>query len=89
MAPVSPPEGRGAAGGDWDEAAGGDGQRGSVGDNSGRGELDEWSTALDPKTFPFVTRIAADLGHHEDRDQFLTGLDLLLDGLRTQVATGS
>ena len=49
-------------------------------------EADQWA-ALDPQTFPFVTRISANLGHHDDRDQFLTGLDLLLDGLRTQAAT--
>lgn len=50
-----------------------------------RREGERWA-ALDPQTFPFVTRIAADLGDHDDRDQFLTGLDLLLDGLRAQVA---
>ncbi|MFI1991635.1 TetR/AcrR family transcriptional regulator [Actinoplanes sp. NPDC020271] len=46
-------------------------------------EARRWA-ALDPARFPFVTRIAADLGHHSDRDQFVTGLDLLLDGLRAQ-----
>ncbi|GLY02914.1 TetR/AcrR family transcriptional regulator [Actinoplanes sp. NBRC 101535] len=48
-------------------------------------EARQWA-ALDPRAFPFVTRIAADLARHDDREQFLTGLDLLLDGLRAQVA---
>lgn len=52
-----------------------------------REEAGKWA-ALDPAEFPFATRIAADLGHHDDRDQFHTGLDLLLDGLRAQVAAG-
>ncbi|WP_436533471.1 TetR/AcrR family transcriptional regulator [Actinoplanes sp. HUAS TT8] len=44
-------------------------------------EADRWA-ALDPATFPFITRIAAELGDHSDRDQFITGVDLFLDGLR-------
>ncbi|HWS36589.1 MAG TPA: TetR/AcrR family transcriptional regulator C-terminal domain-containing protein [Actinoplanes sp.] len=50
-------------------------------------EAERWA-ALDPAEFPFVTRIAPDLGRHDDRDQFRTGLDLLLDGLRAQRADG-
>jgi hypothetical protein len=49
-------------------------------------EAQRWA-ALDRQAFPFLTRVAADLAHHDDREQFLTGLDLLLDGLRAQVAT--
>ncbi|GAA1594646.1 TetR/AcrR family transcriptional regulator [Actinoplanes couchii] len=56
----------------------------STRDDMLRHEAQQWA-ALDPETFPFVTRIAEDLGHHDDRDQFLTGLDLILDGLRAQV----
>jgi AcrR family transcriptional regulator len=36
---------------------------------------------LDPADYPFLTRTTTDLRHHDDRDQFTTGLDLLLDGL--------
>jgi hypothetical protein len=40
---------------------------------------------LDPADYPFLTRTGADLRDHADRDQFTTGLDLLLDGLNTTV----
>jgi AcrR family transcriptional regulator len=36
---------------------------------------------LDPADYPFLTRTTTDLRDHDDRDQFTTGLDLLLDGL--------
>ncbi|SDS43008.1 TetR/AcrR family transcriptional regulator [Actinoplanes derwentensis] len=61
---------------------------GTTRDDLLRQEAQQWA-ALDPQTFPFVTGIAADLGNHDDRDQFLTGLDLLLDGLRSQVSATS
>lgn len=38
---------------------------------------------LDPADYPFLTRTTTDLREHDDRDQFITGLDLLLDGLNT------
>ncbi|MGW0656257.1 TetR/AcrR family transcriptional regulator [Streptomyces umbrinus] len=38
---------------------------------------------LDPADYPFLTRTTTDLRDHDDRDQFTTGLDLLLDGLNT------
>ncbi|SOD65995.1 transcriptional regulator, TetR family [Streptomyces sp. 1222.2] len=38
---------------------------------------------LDPTVYPFLTRSSAELRDHADRDQFTTGLDLLLDGLHT------
>lgn len=38
---------------------------------------------LDPADYPFLTRTTTDLRDHDDRDQFATGLDLLLDGLNT------
>ncbi|BCY10629.1 TetR/AcrR family transcriptional regulator [Actinoplanes sp. L3-i22] len=50
-------------------------------------EAERWA-ALDPARFPFITRIAAELGDHNDRDQFITGVDLFLDGLRAQDPTG-
>ncbi|MGC5343949.1 TetR/AcrR family transcriptional regulator C-terminal domain-containing protein [Streptomyces sp. DT171] len=36
---------------------------------------------LDPAEYPFLTRATTDLRDHDDRDQFITGLDLLLNGL--------
>ncbi|NGO14804.1 TetR/AcrR family transcriptional regulator [Streptomyces sp. HC44] len=38
---------------------------------------------LDPAEYPFLTRTTTELRDHDDRDQFTTGLDLLLDGLNT------
>jgi AcrR family transcriptional regulator len=46
-------------------------------------EADRWA-ALDPEAFPFLTHAAAELRDHDDREQFITGFDLLLDGLRLQ-----
>lgn len=46
------------------------------------GEEGERWQALDPEQLPFVTAIAAELAGHDDREQFLAGLDLLLAGLR-------
>ncbi|MFG2781351.1 TetR/AcrR family transcriptional regulator C-terminal domain-containing protein [Streptomyces prunicolor] len=43
---------------------------------------------LDPADYPFLTRTAKDLRHHADRDQFITGLDMLLRGLNTSANTG-
>jgi AcrR family transcriptional regulator len=43
---------------------------------------ERWES-LDPADYPFLTRAATDLRDHDDRDQFTTGLDLLLDGLNT------
>jgi AcrR family transcriptional regulator len=37
---------------------------------------------LDPADYSFLPRVTADLRDHDDRDQFVTGLDLLLNGLR-------
>ncbi|MER6413812.1 TetR/AcrR family transcriptional regulator C-terminal domain-containing protein [Streptomyces humidus] len=39
--------------------------------------------ALDAADYPFLTRATEHLRDHADRDQFTTGLDLLLDGLNT------
>ncbi|GAA2630036.1 hypothetical protein [Streptomyces vastus] len=38
---------------------------------------------LDPADYPFLTRTTTELRDHDDRDQFTTGLDLLLGGLNT------
>ncbi len=35
---------------------------------------------LDPKTHPFVRRMAAQLREHDDREQFMAGVDLILAG---------
>lgn len=61
--------------------------RATVGATTGRDAVlaqtaDRWGE-LDPADYPFLTRAATDLRDHEDRDQFTTGLDLLLDGLTT------
>lgn len=40
----------------------------------------QW-TKLDPAEHPFVRKMAARLGDHDDRDQFLAGVDLILAGL--------
>ncbi|MCI3270768.1 TetR/AcrR family transcriptional regulator [Streptomyces cylindrosporus] len=42
---------------------------------------------LDPADYPFLTLITKDLRHHADRDQFITGLDILLRGLKTSADT--
>lgn len=36
---------------------------------------------LDPETYPFVHRVAAQLPDHDDRAQFLAGIDLILAGI--------
>ncbi|WP_410646043.1 TetR/AcrR family transcriptional regulator [Amycolatopsis sp. cmx-4-54] len=41
---------------------------------------DAWE-GLDPAEFPFLRSIAGDARDHDDREQFLTGLDLILAGM--------
>jgi AcrR family transcriptional regulator len=36
---------------------------------------------LDPARYPFVRQMAAQLGDHDDREQFLAGVDLILAGV--------
>ncbi|MER7036004.1 TetR/AcrR family transcriptional regulator [Streptomyces albidoflavus] len=48
---------------------------------------DRWET-LDPADYPFLTRTTANLRDHDDRDQFTTGLDLLLTGLNATTEPG-
>lgn len=38
---------------------------------------------LDPDTYPFIQQSAAELSAHDDREQFLAGIDLILIGMRT------
>ncbi|MET8997037.1 TetR family transcriptional regulator [Amycolatopsis sp. Hca4] len=40
----------------------------------------QWA-ALDPERYPFVHRAAAQLREHDDREQFLAGVDILLAGI--------
>lgn len=42
----------------------------------------QW-TALDPAKYPFVRQMAAQLRDHDDRAQFLAGVDLILAGIET------
>jgi AcrR family transcriptional regulator len=42
----------------------------------------EW-TRHDPADYPFVHQIAAELRDHDDREQFLAGIDLILAGIET------
>ncbi|WP_327140584.1 TetR/AcrR family transcriptional regulator [Nocardia sp. NBC_01327] len=37
----------------------------------------------DPEKFPFMNRMAAQLRDHDDREQFLAGIDLILAGIDT------
>lgn len=38
---------------------------------------------LDPMTYPFARQVAAQLPEHDDREQFLAGIDLILAGIDT------
>jgi AcrR family transcriptional regulator len=38
---------------------------------------------LDPAQYPFVRQVAAQLPGHDDREQFLAGIDLILAGIAT------
>ena len=40
-------------------------------------------TQLDPAQYPFVQQVAAQLPEHDDREQFLAGIDLILAGIET------
>jgi hypothetical protein len=41
----------------------------------------EWAN-LDPDEFPFTRDVAGQLRDHDDREQFLAGIDLILNGIR-------
>ena len=38
-------------------------------------------TLLDAEHYPFTLQVAAQLAEHDDRTQFLAGIDLILDGI--------
>ena len=42
----------------------------------------QWA-ALDPAKYPFLRRVAAQLPGHDDREQFLAGVNLILAGIET------
>jgi AcrR family transcriptional regulator len=42
----------------------------------------QWAQ-LDPAQYPFVRQVAAELPGHDDREQFLAGIDLILGGITT------
>jgi len=42
----------------------------------------QWAQ-LDPAQYPFVRQVATQLAEHDDREQFLAGIDLILAGLAT------
>lgn len=44
------------------------------------GVADRWAQ-LDPAEYPFVRQVADQLREHDDRDQFLAGVDLVLAGM--------
>ncbi len=49
--------------------------------------LDEIATAwseLDPETFPFTRSLANQMRTHDDREDFLAGIDLILAGIETK-----
>lgn len=41
----------------------------------------EHRTQHDPKEYPFAHQVATQLREHDDREQFLTGVDLILVGI--------
>jgi AcrR family transcriptional regulator len=43
---------------------------------------DRWAQ-LDPAQYPFMRQVAKQLREHDDREQFLAGIDLILAGIRT------
>jgi AcrR family transcriptional regulator len=52
-------------------------------------EVAERWRQMDPQQFPFVRRIAANLPGHEDRQQYVAGIDLILAGIEARYpATG-
>ncbi|MEU8707460.1 TetR family transcriptional regulator [Streptomyces sp. NPDC048565] len=42
----------------------------------------QWAQ-LDPERYPFVHQVAAQLPEHDDREQFLAGIDLILAGVES------
>jgi AcrR family transcriptional regulator len=44
------------------------------------GEVSDLWASLDPARYPFLRRVAQQLREHDDREQFLAGVDLVLEG---------
>ena len=42
-----------------------------------------WWSQLDPAQYPFVRQVATRLREHDDREQFLAGIELILAGIET------
>lgn len=61
--------------------------RGLVRDDYLEAVGNEWSR-LDPDAYPFTRSIAARLHEHDDRADFLGGIDLILDGIAARRAGG-
>ncbi|MGW2279256.1 TetR/AcrR family transcriptional regulator [Streptomyces sp. NPDC001770] len=57
---------------------------GSVGRDEFLGRYAETWRGLDPEQFPFVHDIVDEFDGHDDKEQFLAGLELTLAGLRLQ-----
>ncbi|MEU9090003.1 TetR/AcrR family transcriptional regulator [Streptomyces sp. NPDC048428] len=61
-----------------DDAPGSETDRAEFLDTTSRAWLD-----LDPEDYPFVRAIADQMRQHDDREQFLTGINLVLTGITT------
>ncbi|MET7683714.1 TetR/AcrR family transcriptional regulator C-terminal domain-containing protein [Streptomyces sp. NPDC005423] len=65
----------------------------ALGPGTDRAEfLDSVSTAweeLDPDEYPFARAVAGQLRDHDDREQFLAGIDLVLAGITTRRRPGT
>jgi AcrR family transcriptional regulator len=48
----------------------------------------QW-TQLDPAEYPFMHQVAMQLPEHDDREQFLAGIDLILAGIFAQVRSSA
>jgi hypothetical protein len=43
---------------------------------------------LDPDDYPFTRAVAAQMREHDDHEQFLAGIDLVLSGITAQYPPG-
>jgi AcrR family transcriptional regulator len=59
--------------------------RSDVGRDEHLAQMGEFFASLDPAQFPAVRRIADVFATHDQREQFESGLDVLLDGLESQL----
>jgi AcrR family transcriptional regulator len=49
----------------------------------------DWTSRASPDEYPFVHAIAAQLAHHDDRQQFTAGVNLILAGVAALPQTGA